>query len=86
MTNLIAIAQTCNVSLDWLGTGRGTLPVDDLDQIQAADAELVEAPNERKLLSVFRSLPRQSQMVLLDLLDLLAESRKRRNNSKERIP
>ena len=77
MTNLAAIAHACNVSLDWLGTGRGAMPFDDLDHVQAADAELVDVPAERRLLAVFRSLPRYSQVLILDLLELLASSRKR---------
>jgi len=76
MANLIAIAHACNVSLDWLGTGRGALPIDELDQVQAADAELVDVPTERKLLAIFRSLPRQSQTVILDLLELLSSKKR----------
>lgn len=84
MANLVGIANACNVSLDWLGTGRGVLFADDLEQVQAADAELIDAPIERRLLTTFRSLPRQSQTVVLDLLDLLVTSRKKRINGKSR--
>jgi phage repressor protein C with HTH and peptisase S24 domain len=71
MVNLAAIAQACNVSLDWLGTGRGVMSGDTLDDVQTADAELVDAPAERRLLSIYRSLPRHSQTLILDLLELL---------------
>ena len=77
MVNLIGIAHACKVSLDWLGTGRGAMSVDDLDHVQAADAELVDAPAERRLLVIFRSLPRHSQALILDLLELLVSSRRR---------
>jgi hypothetical protein len=76
MVNLAAIAQACDVSLDWLGTGRGVMSVDNLDDIQAADAELIDAPAERRLLAIYRSLPRHSQTLVLDLLELLVVRRK----------
>jgi hypothetical protein len=44
---------------------------DTLDDVQTADAELVDAPAERRLLSIYRSLPRHSQTLILDLLELL---------------
>jgi transcriptional regulator with XRE-family HTH domain len=78
MANLVGIATACEVSLDWLGTGRGAMSVDDCDLIQVADAELVDVPAERRLLAIFRSLPRHSQALVLDLLELLASSRQRR--------
>lgn len=81
MVNLAAIAQACNVSLDWLGTGRGAMSVDTLDDVQAADAELVDAPAERRLLAIFRSLPRHSQALILDLLELLVVRKRLRNTS-----
>lgn len=84
MANLVNIANACHVSLEWLGTGRGTLSVDDADQVQAADAELVDAPIERTMLATFRSLPRHSQTVVLDLLDLLVATRKMRLNGQSK--
>lgn len=77
MVNLAAIAQSCKVSLDWLGTGRGAMALDEHELVQAADAELIDAPAERSLLAIFRSLPRHSQALILDLLELLVASRKR---------
>ena len=84
MANLVAIAKACNVSLDWLGTGRGTMSIDDMDDIQTADAELIDAPQERKLLATFRSLPRQTQTLVLDLLELLVASRRKRTGKRHR--
>ena len=84
MANLVAIAKACNVSLDWLGTGRGTMSIDDMDDIQTADAELIDAPQERKLLATFSSLPRQTQTLVLDLLELLVASRRKRTGKRHR--
>lgn len=78
MANLVAIATTCKVSLEWLGTGRGAMSVDDCDQVDVADAELIDAPAERRLLAIFRSLPRHSQTLASNFLELLASSRQRR--------
>lgn len=82
MVNLAAIAVACKVSLDWLGTGRGTMASDEREHVQAADAELIDAPAERRLLAIFRSLPRHSQALILDLLELLVTSRKRAAKNK----
>ena len=45
MQNLVAIAQACRVSIEWLGTGRGGMTSDPeaLADIPTADAELVDA-------------------------------------------
>ena len=55
MQNLIAIARVCEVSLEWLGTGRGAMAQDpaSLADVPAAHAELVDAHDERELLAGF---------------------------------
>ena len=49
MQNLLAVAKACRVSLEWLGTGRGGISTDPdaLDDVPAADAELVDVEEER---------------------------------------
>ena len=70
MQNLIGIAKVCKVSLEWLGTGRGGMSKDPevLADIAAADAELVDAHEERDLLAAFRNLPRRSQHLVIELV------------------
>ena len=79
MTNLIAIARACKVSLEWLGTGRGGMADDPeaLADIPAADAELVDADDERALLAAWRGLPRRSQQLVLELANALLGPRRR---------
>jgi transcriptional regulator with XRE-family HTH domain len=79
MANLVGIATTCRVSLEWLGTGRGTMSAEDCDVVDVADAELIDVPLERRLLAIFRSLPRHSQTLVMNLLELLASSKQRRS-------
>ena len=73
MQNLIGIARSCQVSLEWLGTGRGAMSADPdaLADIPAADAELVDAHEERELLAAYRNLPRRSQHLVLELVQAL---------------
>ena len=77
MQNLVAIARACRVSIEWLGTGRGPMGMDpDLADIPVADAELVDAREERDLLAAFRNLPRRSQQLVLELAVALQGSRR----------
>ena len=80
MQNLIAIARVCEVSLEWLGTGRGAMAQDpaSLADVPAAHAELVDAHDERELLAGFRNLPRRSQQAVLELVDILQAGRRSR--------
>lgn len=79
LQNLIALAKVCGISFEWLGTGRGAMPavLELLSDTPTADAELVEAHEERELLAIFRSLPRKSQQVVTDLMEILQASRRR---------
>ena len=78
MQNLVAIAQACRVSIEWLGTGRGGMTSDPeaLADIPTADAELVDAQEERELLAAFRNLPRRSQQLVMELTEALQASRR----------
>ncbi len=79
LQNLIGLAKVCDISFEWLGTGRGSMTPDEalLSDIPTADAELVEAQEERELLAMFRSLPRKSQQLVVDLVETLQASRRR---------
>lgn len=80
MPNLLAIAKACRVSLEWLGTGRGGISpeLEALADVPTADAELVDAQEERLLLAGFRNLPRRSQQAVLELVDILQTVRRSR--------
>lgn len=73
MQNMVAIARACGVAIEWLGTGRGGMSTDPeaLADIPTADAELVDALEERELLAVYRNLPRRSQQLLMQLAQAL---------------
>ncbi len=62
LQHLVALAKVCGVSFEWLGAGRGSMTPDEalLSDIPTADAELLEAREERELLSMFRGLPQKS--------------------------
>ncbi len=79
MQNLLSIAKACGVSLEWLGTGRGGISPDPeaLADVPTANAELVDAEEERTLLAGFRNLPRRSQQLVLDLVETLQSTRRR---------
>ena len=82
MQNLIGIAKVCKVSLEWLGTGRGGMSKDPevLADIAAAEAELVDAHEERDLLAAFRNLPRRSQHLVIELVQAM-QTGKRKGSS-----
>ncbi len=77
MQNLVAIARACHVSIEWLGTGRGAMAIDsELADIPVADAELVDAREERDLLAAWRNLPRRSQHLVMELAIALQAGRR----------
>ena len=67
------------MSLEWLGTGRGGISTDPdaLDDVPAADAELVDVEEERMLLAGFRSLPRRGQQLMIDMVEVMQSGRRR---------
>lgn len=79
MQNLVSIARACDVSIEWLGTGRGGMSSDEeaLADIPTADAELVDAREERELLAAYRDLPRRSQHLLMELAQALQSGKRR---------
>lgn len=69
LQNLIAIAKICDVSFEWLGAGRGRMSLEDeLAHVPAADAELVDAQEERELLAMYRGLPHKKQQLMLEVM------------------
>lgn len=83
MENLVALARLCNVSLEWLGTGRGPMKLDHLfiPEVPAVDLELVELDSEKELLRSFRSLGARSQRTLLELVQILRSSSKSKGSA-----
>ena len=80
MQNMVAIARACGVAIEWLGTGRGGMSTDPeaMADIPTADAELVDAHEERELLAAYRNLPRRSQNLLMELAQALQASKRGR--------
>ena len=78
MQNMVAIARACGVAIEWLGTGRGGMSTDPetLADIPTADAELVDAHEERELLAAYRNLPRRSQHLVMELVLALQAGRR----------
>jgi len=79
MQNLVSVAMVCQVSLEWLGTGRGSFSPesDNLADVPTAEAELVDIEEERALLGAYRDLPQRRQRLVLDLVDNLRVRRRR---------
>ena len=74
----MSIARACGVSIEWLGTGRGGMSTDPeaLADVPTADAELVDAHEERELLAAYRNLPRRSQHLLMELAQALQSGKR----------
>ena len=69
-SRLERLARVTRVRFEWLATGRGPLAWEqELDDIPAADAELVDDPVERRLLQAFRCGGRETRRLLLGLAD-----------------
>lgn len=86
-SHLVAIALACGVSIEWLGTGRGAMHFvgDPGADVPAADAELVELPEERELLRAYREMSQRRRQLVLDVVrELGSEQRKRKTTSKYR--
>ena len=78
LQNLIALAKVCEVSFEWLATGRGRMSVDDeLVDIPTADAELIDQREERELLAIYRSLPHTKQRLVVEVLRVFLAPRQR---------
>lgn len=80
-SNLIAAAQACGVSVEWLITGRGPMQLTGDQDVPAVDAELIVDSEERALLSGFRRLSPKSQQAILTLIREIAGQRRQRSRS-----
>lgn len=80
--HLRGIVLATGVSFEWLATGRGEMLLSAdtlLDSVSAAEAELVDDPQERRLLEAFRHAPVRARVPLLELAEQLAAQRMPRN-------
>ena len=78
VAHLREIALVTGVQFEWLATGRGNMSLSAdtaLDSVAAADAMLVEAPLELRLLTAFRAAPTRSKAPLVEVVEQLAELR-----------
>ena len=80
MLNLIAIAKNCEVSLEWLGTGRGSMQLahDPAMDTPAVEGDFVEQEDEREVLACFRAMPHRSRVLFLDLARTLQVTKARK--------
>ena len=84
-SHLFAIALACDVSIEWLGTGRGAMHLNDPSaDVPAVDAEWAEQPDERELLQAFREMSQRSRQLLLDLVREFGLSKRRRGSALQR--
>ncbi len=74
-TRLLDIALVTGVSYEWLATGRGSA-AHELEHL-AVDAELVDDPIERRLLSAFRACKAATKRMVLSMMEVQAAQRPR---------
>lgn len=74
VTNMLQLAKTTQVAFEWLATGRGPMALahDSLLDVSAVDADLVDDPQERRLLHAYRSASTRMRATLLDLAEEMA--------------
>lgn len=70
------IALVTEVSYEWLATGRGEPSAHELER-PAIDAELVDDPAERRLLSAFRACKAVTRQAVLQMVEIQATQRVR---------
>jgi len=69
-SHLKTLARFTEVSFEWLATGRGPMtPENDPDRILAVDADIVDDPQERRLLRAFRAASRRRRARILALIE-----------------
>jgi transcriptional regulator with XRE-family HTH domain len=73
---LQALAIATDVSYEWLATGRG-VPLLIQDLTPAADAEIVDEVDERKLLSAYRASTKRAKGRILDFVASTSTTAKR---------
>lgn len=64
------IAQVTGMTFEWLATGRGAIQYQpSLDDIPAADIEIVEDPMELRLLRAFRNSPQRQHLQVVEYVE-----------------
>lgn len=64
------IAHVTGMTFEWLATGRGTIQYKpSLDDIPAADLEIVEDPMELRLLRAFRASPQRQHSQIIQYVE-----------------
>ena len=68
------IAHATGVAFEWLATGRGAAPYQhSLDDVPAADIEIVEDGLELRLLRAFRAAPQRQHARIVEALETRAD-------------
>ena len=83
--NMIKLAKISQVAFEWLATGRGpmTLAHDPLLDTPAVDADLIDDPQERRLVQAYRSASGRMRIALLELVEEMAVLR---NGKRVKLP
>ncbi len=69
--HLQRLAKACDVSYEWLATGRGDIILPGhMHDVPAADVVLVEDPAEMRLLRAWRNASARFKVLLLELAEL----------------
>lgn len=76
ITNLALLAKTTHVAFEWLATGRGDMTIlPHIHDVPAVDADLVDDPQERRLLRAFRGASARARISLLEMAEELTTLR-----------
>lgn len=81
------MAEITGIAWEWLATGRGVVHYQhSLDDIPAADVEIVEDPMELRLLRAFRGSPLRGHRQILEYVEARGRKRAVRSRAKSRRP
>lgn len=77
IANLSKLATMAQVSFEWLATGRGPMLFahDPQDDIPATDCDLIDDPQERRLVHSYRLASARMRIILLELIEDIAALR-----------
>lgn len=74
-SNMAKVACCCNVSYEWIATGRGPLTLSDEAEVLAVEIDFhlyAQSELERRLLTAFRDVSYPGNRGLVELLEALA--------------
>jgi transcriptional regulator with XRE-family HTH domain len=81
--NLSLLAKACDVSYEWLATGRGEMfGSNSGPAVQVAHAVLVEDPIEMRLLDAWRNSSTRLKLLLLELAEIHSGSNRSNRRTK----